>query len=280
MLDISSIVKYNSFMMNFDIFPAIQCKKQRKPLINNMLRHSFPRVDFTRSENSKSSTRLNNLWGESTGVSSLLSEGIKNTEQPDRQITFSFNKNSAQRYKRCVNISEPAAVSWISIHEKVVDDHKTLASAAGSLFLATDLHMTDTYMVGWNEIAWMNGCVVKWLLGIFLIVNCQLGGLKLRSLVIGEKLEERSLVIGHWSLGGGFEAIILNGCVIAWLLGNFLIVNCQLECLEVRSLVIGEKLEERSLVIGKLLEVRSLVICHWSLAEFGEERSLVISERG
>jgi hypothetical protein len=152
MLDISSIVKYNSFMMNFDIFPAIQCKKQRKPLINNMLRHSFPGVDFTRSENSKSSTRLNNLWGESTGVSSLLSEGIKNTEQPDRQITYSFNKNNAQRYKRCVNISEPAAV--------------------------------------------------------------------------GESLEERSLVIGHWSLGGGFEAMILNGCVIAWLLGIFLIVNC------------------------------------------------------
>jgi hypothetical protein len=75
---------------------------------------------------------------------------------------------------------------------------------------------------------------------------------------VGESLEERSLVIGHWSLVGGFEAIILNGCVIAWLLGNFLIVNCQLECLEVRSLVIG----------------------HWSLAEFGEERSLVISERG
>ena len=84
----------------------------------------------------------------------MLSEGIKNTEQPDRQITYSFNKNNAQRYKRCVNISEPAAV--------------------------------------------------------------------------GESLEERSLVIGHWSLVGGFEAMILNGCVIAWLLGIFLIVNCQL----------------------------------------------------
>jgi hypothetical protein len=247
-------------MMNFDIFPAIQCKKQRKPLINNMLRHSFPRVDFTRSENSKSSTRLNNLWGESTGVSSLLSEGIKNTEQPDRQITFSFNKNNAQRYKRCVNISEPAAVGESLEERSLVIGHWSLGGGFEAMIL--------------------NGCVVKWLLGIFLIVNCQLGGLKLRSLVIGEKLEERSLVIGHWSLGGGFEAIILNGCVIAWLLGNFLIVNCQLECLEVRSLVIGEKLEERSLVIGKLLEVRSLVICHWSLAEFGEERSLVISERG
>jgi hypothetical protein len=32
---------------------------------------------------------------------------------------------------------------------------------------------------------------------------------------VGEDLEERSLVISHWSLGGGFVAIILNGCVIA-----------------------------------------------------------------
>ena len=75
----------------------------------------------------------------------------------------------------------------------------------------------------------------------------------------------RSLVICHWSLGGGFEAMILNGCVVKWLLGIFLIVNCQLGGLEVRSLVIGEKLEERSLVIGEKLEERSLVNCHWSL---------------
>ena len=144
---------------------------------------------------------------------------------------YRFNKSIALICDRFVNAGEPAAVSWISIHEKVVDDHKTLASAAGSLF-------------GWSlgrgfEAIILNGCVIAWLLGIFLIVNCQLECLEVRSLVIGEileerslvigeKLEERSLVIGHWSLVGGFEAIILNGCVVKWLLGIFLIVNCQL----------------------------------------------------
>jgi hypothetical protein len=155
---------------------------------------------------------------------------------------------SALKYGKCVNVKscEPAAVSWNSINEKFVIDHKTWATAAGSLFW---------WSLGRGfEAIILNGCVVKWLLGIFLIVNCQLGGLEVRSLVIGEILEERSLVICHWSLVGGFEAIILNGCVIAWLLGIFLIVNCQLRGLKVRSLVIGEKLEERS-----------LVICHLSL---------------
>jgi hypothetical protein len=56
-----------------------------------------------------------------------------------------------------------------------------------------------------------------------------------------ESLKERSLVICHLSLGGGFGTFILNGCMIAWLLGNFLIINCQFKDLKVRSLVISER---------------------------------------
>jgi hypothetical protein len=91
------------------------------------------------------------------------------------RILNNFYKFTALKCARCVNVKsiEPAAVLDFPVKVKVVERIQPESTAAGSLF-------------GW------------------------------------------SIVICHWSLVGGFGAIILNGCVIAWLLGIFLIVNCQL----------------------------------------------------
>jgi len=59
-------------------------------------------------------------------------------------------------FVRFVVTGEPAAVVGSLVREKVVERVLMQNAAAGSLCFATDLHMTNTDMFGWDEIAWMH----------------------------------------------------------------------------------------------------------------------------
>jgi len=84
-------------------------------------------------------------------------------------LLISFKRIIALKCDCFVNACEPAAVSWISIDEKDVYDHKHLASAAGSLLcLSLGGRFGDFLLVR---------CAAAWLLGNFLIVNCQLSSI-------------------------------------------------------------------------------------------------------
>jgi len=84
-----------------------------------------------------------------------------------------INKINALIFAVCVNIGEPAAVSWISMNIKDIEGHQPWSTAAGSLFFWSLFICYWSLWGRFEAIILIRGVVAR-LFTSFLIANCQL----------------------------------------------------------------------------------------------------------